>query len=90
MRDETLIEPFAVQEIFVDGFCDHQIENGVMSCVGYRVQRPSRQNGDPLKVVVIRLVMPAMNLDAAIQDARQAQCAAGTITIIPAERLKSH
>jgi len=73
MRDETLVEPFPVQEIFVDGFSDHIITNGVLTCAGYRIQPASRLNGDPQKIVVIRLVMPAANLDEAIEDARQAQ-----------------
>ncbi len=92
MRDETLVEPFAVQEIFVDGFCDHQINNGVMTCVGYRTQRPSRENGDPLKVVVVRLVMPASNVDAAVDDARQAQAGNNTraVSVRSRERAKPH
>ena len=73
MRDETLVEPFAVAEIFVDGFTDHQIHNGVMTCAGYRLQPPSHQHGDPLKVVVVRLVWPAAATDDAIADAKQAQ-----------------
>lgn len=75
MRDETLVEPFAVPEIFVDGFSDHEIHNGVMTCAGYRLQPPSRQNGEPLKVVVVRLVWPVTATDEAIADARRAQSA---------------
>ena len=56
MHDETLIEPFAVQEFFVDGFCDHRIENGMFSCAGYRLQSSS-QGGEPVKVVVARFIM---------------------------------
>lgn len=90
MRDETLVEPFSVQEIFVDGFCDHQISNGVMTCVGYRLQRPSRQNGDPLKVVVVRLVMPAINITEAIEDMRAAQSGPTVISVRSRERAKPH
>lgn len=75
MRDETLVEAYPVPEIFVDGFSDHVVTNGVMTCAGYRVQPASREDAEPTRIVVIRLVMPAMNMDAAIEDARQAQSA---------------
>ena len=72
MRDPTLIEPFAVQEIFVDGFTEHALHNGVMTCVGYRLQPPSHQHGEMIKVVVLKLVWPAASTNEAITDARQA------------------
>lgn len=75
MKDETLIEPFAVPEIFVSGFSDHVIAEGIMTCAGYRIIPPSRLNGDPQKVVVVRLVFPAGAVDEAIADAKQAQSA---------------
>lgn len=75
MRDETLVEPFSVPEIYIDGFTDHTIINGNMSCVGYRVQPPSRLNGDPIRVIVVRLVWPAATTDEGIADARRAQAA---------------
>lgn len=73
VRDESLIEPFAVQEIYVDGFTDHTIINGNMSCVGYRVHPPTRANGAPIKVIVVKLVWPAGSTEDAINDARKAQ-----------------
>lgn len=73
MRDDTLVEPFAVPEIFVDGFTDYSVRNGIMSCVGYRIQPVSRENGDPVKVVVVRLIWPSANLDEAVAEAREAQ-----------------
>lgn len=73
MRDETLNEPFAVQEIFVDGFSDHVVTNGIMTCAGYRIQPPSRMNPEMQKIVVVRLVMPADAIDDAVNDVRQAQ-----------------
>lgn len=69
MRDEELLEPFAVQEIFVNGFTNHQRHDGVMSCVGYRATRDG-------KLVVVRLVWPAANTEAAIEDAKAALAAA--------------
>lgn len=87
--DETLIEPFAAQEFFVDGFADHKIVNGIFSCSGYRLQSPSRINGDPLKVVVVRIVMPANMLSEAIRLTEQARSEPLT-TIEPAERIGRH
>jgi len=88
MRDATLVEPFAVQEIFVDGFSDHTITNGVMSCAGYRLHAPLHAGGEPHRVVVIRLVMPAHKINEAIEDARQAQ--GSPISNIDFERAKRH
>jgi hypothetical protein len=62
MPDDTVIEPFAVPEIFVDGFTQHKAHDGVMSCVGYRKLAEG-------KIVVVRLVWPAVNTSAAIDDA---------------------
>lgn len=62
MPDDRLIEPFAVPEIFVDGFTGHTARDGVMSCAGYRHTKEG-------KVVVVRLVWPVVNTTAAIDDA---------------------
>lgn len=87
MRDETLIEHFAVPEIFVDGFSDHIITNGVMSCAGYRLQQAPGAT-KPERVVVVRIVIPAVAVDEAIADARQAQSA--TIVTIEGMRVARH
>jgi hypothetical protein len=60
--DEELLEPYAVAEIFVDGFTKHTLRDGVMTCVGFR-------NMTEGKVIVVRLVWPAVNTVAAINDA---------------------
>lgn len=62
MRDENLVEPFAVQEFFVDGFTGHEVHNGILTCAGYRLMPPSHESGDVQKVVVVRVVMPANNI----------------------------
>jgi hypothetical protein len=87
MRDETLVEPLAAPEIFVDGFTDHQVHNGVMTCAGYRIQ-PGLKGGEPLKVVVVRLVWPVGSTDAAINEARDAQSA--TQFIMGGPRIERH
>jgi len=70
MGDDELIEPFAVQEIFVDCFTDHTVDNGIFSCVGYRKQRGP--GGTCQKVAVIRIAMPANKLVEAIAKAQEA------------------
>lgn len=88
MRDETLVEPFAVSEIYVDGFTEHAMINGNMSCVGFRIQPPSRTNGEPQKVIVVRLVWPAASTEEAIMDVRKAQSA--PLCVINGETVKRH
>lgn len=69
-RDDTLMEPFAAQEFFVDGFTDHSVDNGIFSCVGYRIQRSA---GNPCqKIAVLRIAMPANKLTEAISRAQAA------------------
>jgi hypothetical protein len=55
---EELIEPFSAQEFFIDGFAEQKIVDGIFSCVGYRLHR-SCKGRKPIKVVVMRIVMPA-------------------------------
>lgn len=86
MRDETLSEPFAVQEFYVDGFADHTIINGNMSCVGYRILPASHFNGEPQKIVVVRLVWPVCSTDQAIADARRAQATPFFVSDEPAQK----
>ena len=62
MQEDDLIDLHAVPEIFVDNFTRHVSRDGVMSCVGYR-QMPQG------KVIVIKLVWPAVNTSSAIGDA---------------------
>lgn len=71
MRDETLIEPFAAQEFYVDGFTDYSVANGLIFCAGYRLQ-PSRDGSEPLKVTVLRLIWPIAMLEEVIALARDA------------------
>jgi len=70
MSGDDLIEPFAAQEVFVDCFTGHSVENGIFSCVGYRKQRGP--DGVCQKVAVIRIAMPANKLVEAIAKAQEA------------------
>lgn len=91
MRDDTLVEPFAVPEeeiieppgvleIYVDEFTRHVTHNGNMSCVGVR-------NYADGKTVVVRLVWPADNTKFAIEDARDA-LSKPEVVGVPAERVQ--
>ncbi len=65
MRDEEILEPIGLEDVFVDGFTKHATRNGYMSCIGYR----ELESGT---IAVIRLVWPVVNTEAAIEDAREA------------------
>ena len=71
MRDETLVEPFAVPEIYVDGV-DHLVSNGMMIASGYRIMPPTRRGAATLKVVAVRLILPVTCVAAAMADAQHA------------------
>lgn len=68
MTEEEFSEPFAAPEIFVDGFSKHTARDGVMTCIGYRNMPEGR-------MVVVRLVWPAVNTMAAIEEAEAAMAA---------------
>jgi len=72
MRDKTLIDPFAAQEIFCDGFTDYKVRNGNMSCVGFRIQDPEHEGGKLFKVIVVRLIFPKDCVTAAIEETQRA------------------
>lgn len=69
MRDETLVEPIAVQEFFVDGFDDYEVKDGILTCAGFRTQRVTLASGEQLRTVVVRIVMPVSNLAQVIGNA---------------------
>lgn len=71
MQDKALIEPYAVQEFFVDGFADFYVADGVLRCVGYRVQ-PPRAAGGLVKVAVMRVVVPASGASVAADLTKEA------------------
>ncbi len=65
MSKDDVIEIYSAPEIYVDGFTQHTSRDGVMTCVGYRKMPEGR-------VVVVKLVWPAANTNAAIEDALSA------------------
>ncbi len=61
MSAEELIEPFAVQEVFVDGWGDRVLSEGIYSSAGYRIIRGE-------KVVVIRIAQRASTVRKAVTE----------------------
>lgn len=65
MSDASMTEPFPVPEIYVEGFTDYEVKNGVLTCAGYRTKHSTRE-------VVLRIVMPVANLASTIGEATAA------------------
>lgn len=64
-KDRSLVELFAAQEFYVDGFTDHEVRDGILTCTAYRIQ-----HGHP--VVVFRVVIRAGSALASIDQAMAA------------------
>lgn len=62
MPADVIIEPIGVLEVYVDGFTEHIVRDGVMTCVGYRRMPDGRK-------VVLRLAWPAVNTAEAVESA---------------------
>jgi hypothetical protein len=58
-----LIESAVVTEIYVDGWADYEVNDGVVSCVGYR-----KIKGSP-PMITARLIFPVRALADAISQA---------------------
>jgi len=69
MQRVEIIEPFAVQEFFVDGSENYEIADGFMTATGYRTQRVA---GEKINVAVFRVIMPAKALGPCIEKSREA------------------
>lgn len=74
--EDALIEPVAVQEVFVDGFTSFEVKDAILTCVGYRTHRG-------VSIATIRIVMPLANLADAIAQAT----AAATLVPVDAAHL---
>lgn len=61
MSDESLIEPFAVQEVFVDGWGERVLHDGIYSSAGYRIIRGE-------KVIVVRVAQRESCVRRSVRD----------------------
>lgn len=86
MRDETLVEPFAAVEYFVDGFSDHHVAEGVLTCSAYRLQESTKPGAEPHKVVQFKVVMRLTAAVESNQRTLQALQHAEPALIIPFEQ----
>lgn len=55
VKDEAAIEPFPVQEYFLDGFCNYRSCSGLMFCAGFRAQ--GRE-----KIIQVKLIFPVASI----------------------------
>ena len=67
MRDESLIEPYSLDEDFIDGFTDHEISDGLLTFAAYRWRDVE---GVKARVAIRRFIMK-------VSDAKQSHDAAG-------------
>jgi hypothetical protein len=72
MRDETLVEPFAVQEYLIDNFTDHHVEDGLLTFAAYRQMPVSRVYISRPKVIVCRFIMRVTEVSEAQERTRRA------------------
>jgi hypothetical protein len=89
MQKETLVEPFAAPEYFVDGFADHRVVGGNFFFCVYRMQH-SRFQDDPVKVVVARFVCPVDAVPEGISRANNALLLPAAVTPIVGPLKRAH
>ncbi len=79
MQDETLVEPFALETVFVDGVAEQQVIGGIFYCTLFQLRPCASEPGGVQKMAVARLMMRACDVPA-MQDAnRRALNAPGAI-----------
>lgn len=81
----VLVEPFAVQDVFVSGVLPEDLGNGAMRFTGFCQQRSINFEGHEY-VVVNRVIMPVPEVMASIKATMQAL----GISCCGAERLRAH
>lgn len=84
---DKVLEPFGAQEYFCNGFADYEVNDGVMTCTGYRTQQDLR--GETVRVAVVKLAFPVVVLEAAIERARRAKDASHNVNKVERE-LRRH
>jgi hypothetical protein len=67
MKSEKVLEPFGLQEFYVDGFGNFHLSNGILRCAAF-TQQPA-PGGRTQSVAVFRLIIPAAGARASITAA---------------------
>lgn len=58
---DDLVEPYLVEGVFVDGWAERELRDGIYSSVGYRLIRGE-------KVVVVRILQRESTVRAAVRE----------------------
>jgi hypothetical protein len=57
MKSEKILEPFGLQEFYVDGFGNFRLSNGILRCAAFSQQQAP--GGRTQSIAVFRLIVPA-------------------------------
>ena len=67
MKSEKVLEPFGLQEFYVDGFGNFHLSNGILRCAAFTQQQAP--GGRTQSIAVFRLIIPAAGARASIEAA---------------------
>jgi hypothetical protein len=67
MKSEKVLEPFGLQEFYVDGFGNFHLSNGILRCAAFTQQQAP--GGRTQSIAVFRLIIPASGACALIDTA---------------------
>jgi hypothetical protein len=70
MKNEKVLEPFGLQEIYVDGFGNFHLSNGILRSAAF-TQQPA-PGGRTQSIAVFRLIIPAVSARASIDAGARA------------------
>ncbi len=70
MKSEKILEPFGLQEFYVDGFGNFHLSNGILRCAAF-TQQPA-PGGRTQSIAVFRLIIPASGARVSIEAATTA------------------
>jgi hypothetical protein len=70
MKSEKVLEPFGLQEFYVDGFGNFHLSNGILRSAAF-TQQPA-PGGRTQSIAVFRLIIPAIGARASIDAGTRA------------------
>jgi hypothetical protein len=70
MKSERVLEPFGLQEFYVDGFGNFHLSNGILRAAAFT--RQSAPGGRTQSIAVFRLIIPAVGARASIDAGTRA------------------
>jgi hypothetical protein len=75
MKNEKILEPFGLQEFYVDGFGNFHLSNGILRSAAFTQQQAP--GGRTQSIAVFRLIIPAAGARASIEAASRALGSSG-------------